>query len=85
MTRDEILQEAAELINGDRQAAYGPAKANFQRIADGWSVLLGVEVSPQQVALCMTWLKMARLVHQPGHKDSHVDAAAYIALAAELA
>jgi hypothetical protein len=31
----------------------------------------------------MAWLKMARLVNGP-HRDSYVDAAGYLALAAEL-
>lgn len=81
--RSEILAEADRLINGDRQAAYGPPAENFARIAAGWSVILGREISPAQVALCMAWLKIARLSNGP-HADSYVDGAAYIALAAEL-
>ena len=40
-------------------------------------------MTTEQVALCMAWLKIARLVNGP-HDDSYVDAAAYMALAAEL-
>ena len=83
-TRSNILQEAESLINGDREAHYGTPQENFQRIALGWSVLLDADVSPEQVALCMAWLKMARLVNGP-HEDSYVDGASYIALAGELA
>lgn len=81
--RTEILETAAALINGDRQDAYGAPKENFKRIADGWSVILQADVSAEQVALCMAWLKIARLVHGP-HEDSYIDAAAYMALAGEL-
>ncbi len=81
--RSQILQRAGELINGDRQAAYGPPSVNFSRIAAGWSAILGQPVSPEQVALCMAWLKIARLVNGR-HEDSYVDGAAYMALAAEL-
>lgn len=81
--RTQVLQRAGELINGDRQAAYGPPSVNFSRIAAGWSVILEQPVSPEQVALCMAWLKIARLVNGR-HEDSYVDGAAYMALAAEL-
>tara|TARA_R110000851_G_scaffold97428_1_gene211137 strand:+ start:16626 stop:16889 length:264 start_codon:yes stop_codon:yes gene_type:complete len=81
--RTEILETAATLVNGDRARDYGTPKANFGRIAAGWSVILDHDVSAEQVALCMAWLKIARLVNGP-HSDSYVDAAAYMALAAEL-
>lgn len=81
--RTEVLEAAAALINGDRQEAYGPPIANFNRIAEGWATILQADVSAEQVALCMAWLKIARLVNGP-HDDSYVDAAAYMALAAEL-
>lgn len=83
-TRAEILNAAESLINGEREHHYGTPQENFQRIALGWSVLLDADVSPEQVALCMAWLKMARLVNGP-HEDSYVDGAAYLALAGELA
>lgn len=82
-TRSYILNTADELINGDREQHYGTPQENFARIAQGWSVLLEADVTPEQVALCMAWLKMARLVNGP-HEDSYVDAAAYMALAGEL-
>lgn len=84
MHRSEILKTAETLINGDRQEQYGTPQENFARIAVGWSVLLGHDVTPSQVALCMAWLKMARLVNGP-HDDSFIDGAAYMALAGELA
>lgn len=81
--RTEILDTAVTLINGDRERDYGTPAENFGRIADGWSVILDKDVSAEQVALCMAWLKIARLVNGP-HEDSYVDAAAYMALAGEL-
>lgn len=85
MHRSDILKAADALINGEREAAYGPPIINFTNIAKGWSVLLGVEVSAAQVASCMAWVKMCRLINTPDHTDSHIDAAAYSALAGELA
>jgi len=81
--RTYILEKAAELINGDRLKQYGTPQENFSRIAQGWSVLLEADVTPEQVALCMAWLKMARLVNGP-HEDGYIDAASYMALAGEL-
>ena len=83
LCRDDVLDSAKELINGDREKHYGTPQDNFDRIAKGWSVLLGLDVSKDQVALCMAWLKIARLVNGP-HVDSYIDAAAYMALAGEL-
>ena len=82
--RERILADAAALICGDRQAQYGAPADNFARIAAGWAVIIGKPVTPDQVALCMAWLKIARLVNGP-HMDSYTDGAAYLALAAELA
>ena len=81
--RTDILETAAALINGDRERDYGTPAENFGRISAGWSVILDQDVSAEQVALCMAWLKIARLVNGP-HEDSYVDAAAYMALAGEL-
>ena len=84
MEREEILIEARALITGDRAAQYGNAADNFNRISQGWSALLGVEISAHQVALCMMWLKMSRIAHKPG-RDSFVDIAGYAALGWECA
>lgn len=84
MHRSDILKAADALINGDREAAYGPPIINFTNIAKGWSVLLGVEVRPSQVAECMAWLKKCRKLNGY-HEDSYVDDPAYSALAGELA
>lgn len=81
--RNDILAKAAELINGDRQKDYGPPEANFRRIAEFWSTYLGHPVSAADVAHMMVLLKVARSII--GYKeDTEVDAAGYIALAAEL-
>lgn len=85
MTRDEILKTASDLINGDRAKDYGPAKKNHEDIAAGWAIILGVPVNAHQVARCMAWVKIARLAKTDDHVDSYVDAAAYIALAGEIA
>lgn len=84
-TRETVLTTAEQLINGDRAKDYGDASENFQRIANLWAPILGVEVTATDVALCLTQLKVARLITSPAHKDSWVDAAGYIALGGEIA
>jgi len=84
--RTAILMEAADLINGARNDEYGPPSTNFARIAAGWSVILGADVTATQVSLCMAWLKIARIAGDgQASRDSFTDAAAYMALAGELA
>ncbi len=72
-----ILEEAQEIIFGERQADYGSVTSNFTNIAKGWSVIVGKEITPEQVGLMMTWLKMARQLNKP-KRDNLVDAAGYL-------
>ena len=72
-----ILQEADEIINGERAKDYGPASENFKRIAELWSVVLGQEITPEHVVLCMIQVKVARLCNSPDHRDSVMDIAGY--------
>lgn len=72
-----VLQTAEALIYGQRADEYGDAFDSFSNIAAGWSVILGVQVPPEAVALCMDWLKTCRLINTPAHRDSIVDKAGY--------
>ena len=77
-----VLEEAQNLIYGDRQKAYGSAAKNFTDIGVGWANILGVPVSAEQVALCMAWLKVCRITAglsrgEKVHRDSMVDLAGY--------
>lgn len=84
LDRDKILDAASDLINGQRAKDYGDAFEMHRRIAAGWSEIVGVNVTPAQAALCLVWLKIARLVETPDHLDSFVDLVAYGALAGEI-
>lgn len=83
--RETTLDTAANLISGQRHKDYGDAAENFQRVAELWQPVLGVEITPEQVALCLTQLKVARLITSPTHQDSWVDACGYLALGSEIA
>lgn len=82
--RKKIMKAAADLMDGERAKDYGDAFEMHRRIAAGWSEILGVNVEPHEAALCMAWLKIARLVETPSHEDSYVDGVAYLALAGEI-
>jgi hypothetical protein len=85
MNRGKILAQAHELTHGDRNKNYGTPLTNHQRIASLWSTYLETEIRPDQVAICMALVKIARLIETPDHLDSYVDGAAYIAIAGEMA
>lgn len=71
-----LFEEANYLIHGDRQRDYDHPLDNFTRIAKIWSVILGVEVTPEQVGLCMVGTKLAREAYNP-KRDNLVDGAGY--------
>lgn len=73
---ETVLEEAQRLITGDRNASYDHPLDNFQRIADIWSVVLGIKVTPEQVGLCMVGVKLAREAYLP-KRDNLVDGAGY--------
>ncbi len=83
MSAPAILDEAATVI-AERAAAYGSAAQSLGAIAARWSVTLGRPVTPAEVVLCMIDLKLARLAHDPSHRDSLVDVIGYAALLPEV-
>ena len=84
--RRTVLNEAANVVTGAREAAYGGPEQSFGTIADLWSVYLGRAVAPHDVAALLALLKLARIKHSGGqHRDSWVDLAGYAACGAECA
>jgi len=73
---ESVLLEAQRLVHGDRQAAYGHPWSDFSRTAKIWSAILGIEVTPEQVGLCMIGVKLSRQVNKPG-RDNLVDLSGY--------
>jgi hypothetical protein len=64
------FQKVIEIIK-ERQKSYDAPERNFQRIADGWSGILNIKVTPEQVALCMCYVKLIREAHS--HSTDNVD------------
>jgi len=81
---EELKPGASMLLDAfgtiaERGRHYGPILKNHERIAALWSTLLEHPVTPVQVAMCMTALKLARLMETPDHQDSAIDIAGYAA------
>ena len=71
-----LAADALTAVTGPRQRDYAHPRVNFQRIADLWSPVLGVEVTPEQVALCMIQVKVAREINRHT-RDNLVDLIGY--------
>ena len=89
MISEDMLRHAATLVGGQRAKDYGDKTENHQRIADLWNYWLaykagGTVITAYDVSIMMLLLKVARLMHTPGHSDSHVDIAGYASIAEEI-
>lgn len=88
MTRDEILAAAQQCVSQDRNRTYGVARSNFTNVADLWQAYIdakdGKALQPEDVALMMALFKIGRMIANPSHEDSAVDACGYLALAGEI-
>ena len=74
--RESILFEAHNLVHGVRGEDYGHPYEDFSRTAKIWSAILGVDVTPEQVALCMIGVKISRECNKP-KRDNRIDIAGY--------
>lgn len=93
-TRAEILDAAKKIVTGDREKQYGKPEDNFAVIARFWEVYLsercvggGAEVTlnPDDVAMLMALMKVARIMTGTFKGDSYIDACGYLSCAAEIA
>lgn len=82
-----VLQQANEIIYGDREQTYGNPAVNLSTIASYWSTHLSakyqqnIQLTTDDVTVMMMQLKIARLANSPKHEDSLVDICGYAALA----
>lgn len=83
-TTETELEEAQRILYGPRQANYGPPEQDFARTAKIWTGILmlklqkGVEIAPEDVALCMMGVKMSREAHKAA-RDNRTDMIGYAA------
>lgn len=74
---DDFSNKAAELVNGERQSVYGSPYQNFSDIGRIWGAILNIpDIDPEQVALMMMGVKLARLKNKY-HDDGIVDFLGY--------
>ena len=100
MKAEEMLGAAADLVGGQRVEDYGDKYVNHMRIAKLWTMWLqeraaswkidcvdeesDFQISPYDVAMMMLLVKIARLMHSPGHTDCHIDIAGYASVMEEI-
>lgn len=78
LPRVDALRTAAGIIAGERDVQYGGPEENFTRISKIWSVIVGVEITPEDVAMMMVGLKVARYASKSGFQpDTWIDIAGY--------
>ena len=85
----DICLEAADLVTGPRNGAYGDIYENHANIAAFWSDYLGMddgaEITARDVALMMALMKIARSITGQFNPDHYVDLAGYAGCAGEIA
>lgn len=75
--------EAAKLVLGERNSAYGDPAGDYLKTAKMWSGMLihklkpGIEITPKEAILMMAALKISREVHK-AKPDNLVDAHGYL-------
>lgn len=84
-SRAGILDTAKSYVTKDRAADHGDMEDNFRTIASYWNTHLGIDfIEPQDVAVMMTMLKLARIRQNEKHLDNWVDACGYMACGGEI-
>ena len=84
--RGRILQEAHDIINGQRQTEYGNPEDSFGEIAFAWNWYLADRfddmpvITAADVAMMMALFKIAREKCGAGKKDNIRDACGYLGL-----
>lgn len=69
----------------DRRAnVYGDPVVTFPQIAQVWSGILGVEVEPTDVPLCLIGLKLVRAAQAPDYSDNSDDIEGYLDIFRQL-
>lgn len=91
VTAGEMLTEAANIVEGSRQATHGDKERSFEWIASQWELTLAMRpggrsapISGATVAVMMADLKKVRLFQGEPIKDHFVDFAGYVGIAGEI-
>lgn len=85
MDKNDILDKAKTIINGERQGTYGNAEDNFASIAAFWGTYLNTPIDSTDVANMMILMKVARNASGVYKDDNYIDICGYAALGGEIA
>lgn len=91
VTAESILATAGRIVGGDRAEQYGDMVAAHARVGELWTAYLDKRLgitdylTPQDVALMMVLLKVARTQGGAHSIDNYVDIAGYAGCAGEIA
>ena len=94
--RGNVLLEAHDIINGERQQQYGSPEDSHAVIAALWNGYLHADAISREVgrystltaldvAHMMVLFKLAREMNGAGKRDNYRDAAGYLAIASDIA
>lgn len=83
--RRKTLREAERCVCTDREGQYGSPEQSFTNIAKLWTAYLGKYITAHDVAMLMVLFKTGRVMTGRFKADNYIDAAGYIACAAEIA
>lgn len=79
--RESLLDEAKQIIMGDRNSTYGPPTQDFQRSADAMTAMgyrsASGPIRAHDVAILVTLVKISRLQWSPEKRDHWTDIAGY--------
>ena len=79
---DDILTTADKLVHGDRNDHYGEPIDDYSKVVAIYKTISGIDLDPEEGALFMLAVKLARLAtnfeKKLIHRDSLVDAAGYL-------
>jgi hypothetical protein len=84
-TRERVLEEAGNIISGNRDLQYGEPEESFTAIADLWNAYIDktITLTAKDVAMMMVLFKVAREATGQSKPDNLIDIAGYAACAAE--
>jgi hypothetical protein len=82
--RAHILRTAETYVTKERATEHGAMEDNFATIASYWSEHLSTKVTPVDVAVMMTLLKIARIKTNAVNRDNWIDGCGYLACGGEL-
>lgn len=83
MLQRNILEEAHELINGDRRKDYGEVSESFKKMATLASIFLKKDLTELDICWIMIAVKICRQLNQ-SKRDNLVDLAGYTGLMQQL-